>query len=365
MKIPKNIFITGSTGFLGSHILRQILLQDSSKLHLLIRGKNEEEVEKKGLAVLEKAIEGKPTEKILKRINLIRGDVSEIDLGLSKEILRKLFSNVNEIYHCAAMTGFRIPLAVIRKVNVVGTENILKFAIRCKQIRRLNYISTAFIVGNKDCVFSENDFEIGQKFNNTYEQTKFEAEKLAHNYKKKGLKISIFRPSVIVGEYYSGETTNFRMFYEPLHFLSLELFKEVPVDLEVEHNLVPIDAVAKAIYILAENEKNEDVYHIVSPDNIKCYYFMDLAAKFFGYKNPKWVPLDKSVLERFTPIQKRIIAPFIPYFNYRVKFSSSKTENVLKKYKFEYPEINEQFINRLFNFCHKAGFINKRVNRFE
>ncbi|MFH1824413.1 MAG: SDR family oxidoreductase [Candidatus Firestonebacteria bacterium] len=361
MKSLKNIFITGSTGFLGMNILRYILQDDNIYVYLLIRGNSEAEVKKRGWEIINKIYsKGDSNDRIVKRVNFIKGDVSQFNLGLNKKTREELFNYVDSIYHCAALTGFRVSLNEISKANVEGTKNILEFAIKCKKMKRFNYISTAFIVGNKNCTFTEKDFDVGQKFNNTYEQTKFEAERLVRKYNKNGLRVSIFRPSIIVGKYLTGETTNFKMFYEPLHFFSQELFKEVPVDLEVEHNLVPIDAVAEAVCILAEKEEKEGTYHIISTDNIKCHHFMDLSAIFFGYNNPKWVPLDKSIMRKFTPIQKKILIPFIPYFNYKAKFSSKETETILRKYNFKYPPINDSFINRLFEFCNKVGFIKKK-----
>ncbi len=357
--MKKNIFITGATGFLGSHILKLLLQERDNSVYLLIRGKNKSDVERRCIALIRKIFKTSLDKQLLNRINVVNGDLEFIKDLCRVKGYEYLHNKIDEIYHCAAVTGFRVPLKIAQKVNVEGTENILDFVKEGDRPVRVNYISTAFIVGNKECVLTEDDLDIGQKFNNAYEQSKFEAELLIQKYRRQGIRISIFRPSIIVGDYYTGKAFNFKLLYSALQLLSLELFDEFPAYLNAKHNLIPVDMAAKAIYLLANNEKNENTYHIFSQNDILCYDFMEFGAKFFGYNNPAWIPLEKFDFKRLSFVQKSLIEPFVPYFNYKAVYSAKKTELILEKLNFRFPIINEEFLHRLFQFCLDSGFIKR------
>jgi thioester reductase-like protein len=358
--MKNNILLTGATGFLGRYLLRLILDNENSDVYLLTRGKNKVDVEQRISMLMEQIYKNSFSSKLCRRIKVIKGDQSINHLGLEGREISKLTRDINQIYHCAAVTGFKIPLEEARRINVRGTKNILDFARSCPNLRKVNYISTTFIVGNKSGIFSE-DCSINQQqnFNNTYEQTKFESELLIDKYRNKNLKVAIFRPSIITGEYESGETSSFGIIYAVLRLLSLELFDEIPVNRDTIHNLIPVDIAAEAIYTLSKNEdeKMRNIYHVISPQNAIFGHFMDMASDFFHYKNPKFIPLEKFDITKLSPVQKTLLNPFINYFNYKAIFTSYKTEAQLRKYNFTYKEINDDFFLRIFNFCAKSGFI--------
>lgn len=357
MKSSKNIFLTGATGILGSHILRLILEKEDSFINLLIRGRDKKEAKERSLVLISQIYKDPLDRNILKRINIIKGEITEKDLGIEKEQYNWLCKEVDEIYHCAALAEFKAPLKLVRLSNVEGTRNILDFALKFKRLQRIHYISSAFIAGNKKGVFSENDFSVGQEFNNPYEQSKFEAEFLVREYIKKDMKISIYRPSIIVGEYYTGATNNFRMFYQPLRLLATGLFKTMPLDPKVYLNLIPVDIAAGAIYVLASKESKNGVYHIVSPQNISIVHIVNIASSFFGFKKPQFISLKKYKTLNLSLVQHKLLEPFIPYFNLEVLFDSKITRKILKKYNFESPVINDEFLYRILRFCVRSGFI--------
>jgi len=243
---------------------------------------------------------------------------------------------------------------------VEGTRNILEFALRCKRIRRVNHISTAYVVGKKERVeFSEDMLELNQDFNNTYEQSKYEAEILVKEFRQKGLKISVFRPSMMMEDSYKGKTSDFKVFYGALHFFSNQIYEEFPANESCFQNLINVDTVAKAIFLL----KNEDgVFHIVSPNHINVGFFIRLASQHFGFSPPKLIPPEKFNFKKWSPVQRLLAQAFIPYFNFTVKFLSKKTQEILKnKYSFEIPQITEDNLIRVFEYCVKKGFIKQKV----
>ncbi|MDD3375297.1 MAG: SDR family oxidoreductase [Candidatus Omnitrophica bacterium] len=355
----KNILLTGATGFLGKYLLKLFLLDKGiNVVYLLIRGSNQET----SIARAQKVLKTISCASSLreKKVIVVSGDISKKKLGLTGSEYGELCKKINSIYHSAALTGFSIDSKMAKMANVFGTKNLLDFCSDCLNLSKFNYIGTAFIAGNKVGSFSEDDFDCGQKFNNHYEQSKFEAESIVRkNFKNEKFFISIFRPSIILGDFCTGGTTNFKMFYEPLYLFSKGIFNSVPANVRCSQNIVPVDLVAKGIFLLAESEKKNAVYHVVNPTNVRAGDFVDLAARFFGYTNPEFIPIEKFNMKELTPVQYKLIQPFLSYFNYKATFLSDKTQKALKDYKFEYPKIDNDYYLRLFNYCANVGFIKK------
>jgi len=158
-----------------------------------------------------------------KNLTVLKGDITFPDLGIKDSHLRKTLSQkIHIIYHCAALPQFRTDINIIRKINVDGTRHILDFASQANKngyLSKVNHISTVYVVGTKsNIVFSEDMLQLGQKFNNSYEQSKYEAEVLIKNYPHNNLNISIFRLSMVIGETKTGKTNTFRLFYDPIKF---------------------------------------------------------------------------------------------------------------------------------------------------
>ncbi|MDP2923724.1 MAG: SDR family oxidoreductase [Candidatus Omnitrophota bacterium] len=363
MDKKRTVFITGATGLLGSYLLK-ILLESGHKVYALARSRKDESAKKRVDDLLSFWNSSIPSV-YSKNLIVIDGDITSRDFGLEqKNILDLLKSEIEIIFHCAALTAFKAQLQILEKINVIGTKNIFNFALGCKKIKKINHVSTAFVVGNKTGVnFNEGMLKLGQGFYNHYEWTKYEAETIVEDYKKKGLQITIFRPSLIIGESSDGKTNNFNFFYEPHRFFSQGLYEDFPMNLECSLNLINIDTAAKAILLLGDRDESV-TYHIVSPEDTNNYFFAKLSSNYFNFKIPKFVPLEKFYFDKWTATQKMLAEPFIPYCNYKNKFISSYTQNTLKEYKFEYPKIDSNNLLKTFEYCDKVGFIKVKETKY-
>lgn len=352
------VLLTGAAGFLGSYLLK-ILLKNGHRVYALARGKQEKTAQTRVIELLtfwDEAV----IENAGKNLEVVEGDIVYPDLGIkSKGLKEKLLSETGIIIHSAAVAKLREPLESIRKPNVEGTKNLLEFALQCKKIQKVNHISTCYVAGDKPgMTFTEDMLEIGQKFYNTYEQTKYEAELLVHEYRKKGLDISIFRPSMVMGDSKEGKTNDFRLIYEPLHFFSQGIYEQFPANPRCFQNLVNVDTVGNALYLLCQRKGNA-TYHLVSPNETYIGDFTRLAGKYFGFKMPEFIPAEKFVYNGWTPIQRALAEPYIPYFNYTTKFSSGKTQEVLKEYNYALPMMDERRLLKVLEYCNKRGFIHR------
>lgn len=194
-----NIFITGTTGFLGIHILENFLNTESGKAYCLIRpGKTVTPLEK-----LKEKLHyyfGEKYDSLIgNRIFIVDGDISKDNFGLSFEESEKIANNVTCIINSAAKVAHYGNYSDFEKINVNGTENLLKFCLkfnkRFYQISTLSVsgISTANQSFKNDVIFNESNLYINQSLDNVYVKSKFEAEKLVMSYILKGLDAYILR----------------------------------------------------------------------------------------------------------------------------------------------------------------------------
>ncbi len=360
-----NIFITGGTGFLGSELIYEILSSSNDNIYALVRGDSQEEAETRLITVLRKAIEPEILDKEKKdRIRVCLGDVTQKDLGLKLDVLDQLAERIDVIYNSAALTNLNSPWGEVKKANVDGTKNVLEFAILCRkkgQLKKVNHISTAYVVGTKVCTFMENDLNVGQKFNNTYERSKYEAEKLVHKYRKRDLDIDIFRPSIILGRYKDGRTTNLKMFYQPLHFFALGLFDKIPALNNSKANLINVDIAAKVICQISSAAENKNgTYHVVSPTATSFNRILEMASDYFGFKIPNFVTPDNiNMGKEYSVVRRRMIEPYVPYFSYQTVFDLTNTKKALKD-NFDFPEFDEKNFKNLYGYCDSIGFIKRK-----
>ena len=194
-----NIFITGTTGFLGAHILQSFLENENGFAYCLVRPGNKISSIQKLKEKLHYYFDERYDELIGNRIIVIDGDISEDNFGLNNDVLSNIANNINCVINSAAKVAHFGNYADFEKINVNGTENLLKFCQ--KYDKRLYHISTLSVSGNtepnqpfeNDVIFNESSLNINQSLNNVYTKSKFEAEKLVLNYIVQGLDAYILR----------------------------------------------------------------------------------------------------------------------------------------------------------------------------
>ncbi len=360
----KKIFFTGSTGFLGWHLVKRLLREPDNNLVLLVREEENLSAEERVDTLFKKDYKGEEYDRVKGQIEVVKGDITEDILGLDEKDYHRLSREIDIIFHCAALCDFDIPWNRICKINVEGTMNLLDFALLCnkanKKFEGLHHISTVGVAGKKSGVFYENDLDIGQEFNNTYEKSKFDAEKLMSSYQHKGLEITVYRPSAIVGDSVTGEANNFQVIYQPLHTLSQEIYEEIPAKADVKFNLVPVDCVVETIYLISSNKKKNTnkTYHIVNTNEITLEFFIETASKYFGFKKPQLIPIEEFNMENLQGFRRKLLDPYLPYFNRsELKYDATNLNKSLNGSSFAWPIIDEKLLFRLFKFCKEVGYI--------
>ena len=348
-KEKRTIFLTGATGLLGSYLLK-IFLEEGHKVYALARDKGKTSAETRVCSILKFWDTKIPSEK---NLIVLKGDITKKNLGLDKNILSKLYQEVEEIYHFAAVINFNWLLLPIRIVNVIGTEKVLDFAIDCQKkgvLLKVNHISTAYIYGDYHGEFREDDLDVGQKFTTTYEQSKFEAEKTANKYRQAGLWIDVYRPPIVIGHSETGKILKFNNIYQLLSLCRLGIFKELPL-LDTYIRIVPVDYVVRAIYLISSRakEKNKN-YHPFPHDPVSVEKMMNYGCKMMGVKPPKAVSLQDFNFKQLSPVQKTILQNNVLAINFNNKLNSQKTCHLLKSYNFSFSCMDKERLTKALHY---------------
>ncbi|MDD5431896.1 MAG: SDR family oxidoreductase [Candidatus Omnitrophica bacterium] len=348
MNSQKTIFLTGGTGLLGSYLLK-IFLENNHKVFALSRSSKEKTSQNRILEVLKFW----DTKFQPDNLVILEGDVGKDNLALSNQTLQELRDSVEEIYHSAAITDLNRPINEITNINVTGTKRILDLSDSFAKnglLKKINHISTAYVYGNYHNKFTEKDLDVGQGFDTNYEKTKFEAEKIVVEFRKKGLWVDIFRPSMIMGDSIEGKTFQFKHVYQFINLCRIELFDTLPIK-DARLSLVPIDLTANAIYVLANTTKEKNkTFHPIPTDLVPIETIINTAAKLANFKKPKITSLEEFIADKFTPTQQAILRATILSVNFKINLDSTDTNAILKSCGFTMPNITNSLLERILTY---------------
>jgi dihydroflavonol-4-reductase len=170
-----DIFITGATGFIGTHLIKR-LTQTEHKLFCLVR-------EKSDVRELEHH-----------DVTLIRGDVTD------KNSILQGMRGCQWVINLANLYSFWEPdKQIFTEVNVEGTRNVMECALETG-ISKVVHVSTGGIYGKpQECPFCE-DSPVGPVRFSEYFRTKYEGDLIAWElYEKKGLPLLMIYPVAVLG----------------------------------------------------------------------------------------------------------------------------------------------------------------------
>ena len=365
------VLLTGATGFVGSQVLVRYLGRTERRVYALVRAGDPDEAAQRLRDVVAPLGAELPAERVV----AVPADLERDGLGLDRERREQLAGEVTDIVHAAASVSFSLPLAESRAINVEGTRRILDFAHLCRRrggLRRMAYVSTAYVAGTHPGSFTEDDLEVGQTFRNPYEHSKFEAEQLVRRDRRR-LPIQIFRPSIVVGESSTGWTQAFNVLYTPLKAFVQGRLPVLPARASAPVDVVPVDYVADAIVELTDRPADEGTYHLVAGRRATSVgELIGLAAGHVDRSAPLVLPpapyrrLLHPLLKRRAPARRRRalerLETFVPYFAMDVTYDDRRARGALAPSGIEAPPIGRYF-GRLMDFAERSHWGRRRLGR--
>jgi NAD(P)-dependent dehydrogenase (short-subunit alcohol dehydrogenase family) len=263
-----NYFVTGATGFIGRHLVAELLKRDGT-IYVLVR-----EGSRGKLDALLQRLGASP-----ERIVAVPGDLSKPALGVDG-----FDERIDHLFHLAAVYDVEADEESSERANIDGTRHAIEFA-NAHDVGRFHHVSSIAVAGEYRGVFQEDMFDVGQVLPHHYHRTKYESERLVRE--EVGAKRVIFRPGIVVGHSETGEMDKIDgpyYFFKVLQKLRHALPEWVPLagPQGGETNIVPVDFVARAmdhIAHLPDDELPGDTFHLVNSEPMSVGEALNEFAK--------------------------------------------------------------------------------------
>ena len=304
------------------------------------------------------------------RCEIISGDITGHRLGLQTEVYDQLASKTTHIIHCAAATKFNMPEERAAAINLSGTRRMVEFAQRSKVLgglKKFSHVSTAFVCGDREGLIREKLYEDNISFSNNYEKSKWETERFLKTLNK-DLPLTIFRPSIIVGDSQTGRINDFNVLYMPLRLILSGRLKLLPCRRNIPLDIVPLDYVARVIAHITFNNKRQDssIYHVTAGSGNEATveqvvsgavehlldYYPGLSSVRVHYMSKAAAAL--NFLMRIKPASRTqsILEAYLPYFTRERHFDCSNTATAVGN-AVTFPSL-ESYYDKLMKYFYEA-----------
>ncbi|KAI9906387.1 hypothetical protein PsorP6_003375 [Peronosclerospora sorghi] len=364
---PRNLFLTGATGFLGAHLVHALLKYTRCIVYCLVRAADEDaamvRIKKalKDFALLDEAQKLHLEDRIVR----IPGNLAQPLLGLPSDTFKVLATEIDAIVHNGADVNLVKPYAALKSVNVLGTQELLRLAVTNglakTRVKPVHYISTGAVFPS---MFSAPKFmevadlsKVSDQLDNGYAQSKWVSEQMCHEAAQRGLPVSILRlgnmsPSSLTGRWNTSD------FYYLLLKGCVNL-GSVPDRSDWFFDMTPVDYAARAIVHFAASRPVEalgQTLHIQNPslpvksDDFFAYFTAAIASKKLATTAlTEWKrSLHQDATIETAPLELKKLAAGIDSFETYLQsdkvFDSTLSSELLQTAGISCPSVNKELL---------------------
>ena len=375
-----NVLLTGVTGFLGVHVLKELVDNPKvNKIYCLVREKDNLSTEERFKNQLNFFFDKDVVNKILEKSLVVSGDIT------NPNIFDNNFNeNINVVINSAAYVKHYGDYGKFYKINVLGVENIINYCLNNNAT--LIQMSTLSVSGNileagqtlqKDMAvgtnFDETNLYINQNIENVYVNTKFMAElKILEAILNSNLNAKILRLGNLTGRLSDGK---FQPNVEDNAFSnrikSLIFLKAISVEMYKKYiEMTPIDVVSQAINKIIEIKNSNIIYHLFNHNHIQMPDFVNtlasLGVKINVLNKKDFTSLIKSCINSEDKV--KLIQGIIPdiaqdgslEYNDTVVIKSDYSQKILKNVDFIWPKLEQDYLLKYLQYLQKINFIDLR-----
>ncbi|WP_460806068.1 thioester reductase domain-containing protein, partial [Nocardiopsis aegyptia] len=364
---PREVLLTGATGFLGAFLLRDLMRSTRARIHCLVRGDDEagaSERLRENLRWYRVWDEIDPD-----RLKVVPGDLAAPLLGLGEERFDALSATVDAIYHAGASVNWLLPYGELRAVNVGGVREVLRLATRHRAVP-VHHVSTTGVFSPEaapdagaqalPAVKTTDRTGPGEALPTGYVQSKWVAEQVIGLARERGVPVSVYRVDVISGDEVNGacQTRDFVW----LSLRGLLQAECVPSSLTGEVHLTPVDYVGAAIVHLSRDPRSRGRdFHLYNPAGVG---FAELVRRL-GERGYRLEELDRGPWrERVRADRGNAMNPLLDSFELLAMdsavrfpgFDTSETDELLAAVGLRCPEPTTDLIDTYVDFFVETGY---------
>jgi len=265
--LMKNVFITGTTGFVGAYLINTLIIETKAKLYCHVRAKNQED----GFRRLKENMKYYKLWKDEYKENIIpvMGSLDKPLLGMEEGTYKHLTEIIDTVYHNGALLNFVYPYEKLKDTNVSGTVKTIQFACEGKP-KYYNYISSYSVFDNpshfKRAVSEDDPLSSCIGYYLSYSETKWVSENIIHIARERGLRAAIYRPGEITGDNKTGIWKYSDSISRTIK--SIIQTKTYP-DIDMKIHMTQVDYIAEAIiYISKQGKSYGKAYNLLNSVHI-------------------------------------------------------------------------------------------------
>ena len=287
------IFVTGSTGYLGSYLVAGLLQNYRDSLNLLVRAGSEQEARERLWQSLQLHLDFPEFfDHINSRVRVFRGDLTADRFGLSEGDYHALVDTTESIIHCAASLNRKSERQCLN-VNLRGSLEVVQLARRAqdrKGLRRYSHVSTVAVAGYRrnEVVTEDAAIDWARSDYDPYARTKKFSEHMVVQLLS-DVPRTIFRPAIVMGDSRRADTSQFDMVQA---FDLLARLPVLPLRPHDKIDIVPADYVGKAIVTIHQKEQPaHGIYHLSAGVGSQTYQELtDSLAEAGSWRRPFYAP---------------------------------------------------------------------------
>ncbi|WP_419728402.1 SDR family oxidoreductase [Lichenicola sp.] len=328
-----DLLVTGGSGFLGSQfIIAWLDRHPDARAICLIRADDDAAASLRLTAALTRAAHDRALDdglgELLPRAIAIRADLSNIDwLAQLAERRPGRDAVPLRVVHCAANLSFRAAdREAILGTNVAGTRLMVEAARRLGA-SEFDYVSTAYIAGDRDGDILEDDASQPDAFTNAYEESKWTAEALVRSEcradgSRPALPFRIFRPSIIIGHSITHRLSALSGFYKVAETIE-QLGRSgrvagetvlLPMPGGATLDLIPVDVVVAEMIALMEAGRPTEghAFHLTSESPLPLVQVLSTLSPLAGFSIDR-LPEDAGPASRLAEALMQRLRHYMPY----------------------------------------------------
>jgi thioester reductase-like protein len=331
------IFLTGATGYIGAHVAANLLQQHESTLNVLVRGRDPHDAEMRLWNALQLHLPFKTFYEYLQaKIRIFLGDLTDPRFGLGQDDYDRLVHTTDSVIHCAASLNRKSEKSCLN-VNLRGTLEVVQLARYSHHyhgLQRFSNVSTVAVAGkrNHEIVSEDRSIEWERSDYDPYARTKKFCEHMVRELLP-DVPLTIFRPSIVLGDSRYPETTQFDMVRSFVFLAGLPVLPFRPDD---KIDIVNVDFVADAISTLhMKANPLHDTYNLSSGNGSQSFREVTAAlAAEQSKRGPMFVPIlegpFRSVVNNLANRKGTIghgaalMKVFLPYLTWNTVFDNTR-----------------------------------------
>jgi thioester reductase-like protein len=367
------VLLTGPTGFLGAHLLNDLLAATGARVWCLVRARDAGHARQR---IAEAAVRYELPVPAADRVVPLPGDLARPGLGLSPGQFRALARGTDVIYHAGTVVNFIYPYSELRAANVTGTREVIRLAGLGGGIP-VHYVSTTAVLAGLGVagvreVTEDTPLAHPGRLRIGYVETKYVAEELLRSAGRAGLPVSIYRPLDIAGSLRTGAWNTATELSALIRFIT-DTGLAPGIDLPLD--FVPADLCAAAIRHISLSPSAGQTYHLGSPRPAGLGSLAGrLRAHGFGVRAVPFGDWVSELIRYAARYPSHPMTPFLPLFVDRdpgsgltpaemylghvfPRYGRSRAERALAGSGIDFPPVDDMLLDRTIGRLIATGYL--------